>query len=135
MFLCCWLLLIVYCLYRLIVYLLIAIVLFGVHTVWWVIQDSQGDQPMADGIFLSKIKIYLSVYLSLSLYENRITPIIITDITGRRNIRIQNPYTCTTSSGGYGFAHYCSRFANGTEVTKRCVNLFATEVLLPLSGC
>ena len=33
------------------------------------------------------------------LYENRITPIIITDITGRRNVRIQNPYTCTTSSG------------------------------------
>ena len=36
---------------------------------------------------------------ALSLYENRITPIIITDITGRRNVRIQNPYTCTTSSG------------------------------------
>ena len=35
---------------------------------------------------------------ALSLYENRITPIIITDITGRRNVRIQNPYTCTTSS-------------------------------------
>ena len=35
---------------------------------------------------------------ALSLYDNRITPIIITDITGRRNVRIQNPYTCTTSS-------------------------------------
>ena len=35
---------------------------------------------------------------ALSLYENRITPIIIADITGRRNVRIQNPYTCTTSS-------------------------------------
>ena len=35
---------------------------------------------------------------ALSLYENRITPVIITDITGRRNVRIQNPYTCTTSS-------------------------------------
>ena len=28
------------------------------------IQDSQGDQPMADGTFLFKIKIYLSIYLS-----------------------------------------------------------------------
>ena len=36
---------------------------------------------------------------ALSLYDNRITPIIITDITGRCNVRIQNPYTCTTSSG------------------------------------
>jgi len=27
-----------------------------------------------------------------------------------------------------------SRFANGTEVTTRRVNLFATEALLPLSG-
>ena len=36
---------------------------------------------------------------ALSLYDNRITPIIITDITGRRNVRIQNPYTSTTSSG------------------------------------
>ena len=36
---------------------------------------------------------------ALSLYDNRITPIIITDITGRRNVRIQNSYTCTTSSG------------------------------------
>ena len=36
---------------------------------------------------------------ALTLYDNRITPIIITDITGRRNVRIQNPYTCTTSSG------------------------------------
>ena len=35
---------------------------------------------------------------ALSLYDNRITTIIITDITGRRNVRIQNPYTCTTSS-------------------------------------
>ena len=35
---------------------------------------------------------------ALSLYDNRITPIIITDITGRRNVRIQNPYTCTTCS-------------------------------------
>ena len=34
----------------------------------------------------------------LSLYDNRIIPIIITDITGRCNVRIQNPYTCTTSS-------------------------------------
>ena len=44
---------------------------------------------------------------ALSLYDNRITPIIITDITGRRNVSIQNPYTCTTSSGQlvqvYGF--------------------------------
>ena len=36
---------------------------------------------------------------ALSLYDNRIIPIIITDITGRRNVRVQNPYTCTTSSG------------------------------------
>ena len=36
---------------------------------------------------------------ALSLYDNRITPFMITDITGRRNVRIQNPYTCTTSSG------------------------------------
>ena len=35
---------------------------------------------------------------ALSLYDNHITPIIMTDITGRRNVRIQNPYTCTTSS-------------------------------------
>ena len=39
---------------------------------------------------------------ALSLYDNCITPFIITDITGRRNVRIQNPYTCTTSSG-YGY--------------------------------
>ena len=30
------------------------------------------------------------------LYDNRIIPIIITDITGKCNVRIQNPYTCTT---------------------------------------
>ena len=36
---------------------------------------------------------------ALSLYDSRITPIIITDITGRCNVRIQIPYTCTTSSG------------------------------------
>ena len=36
---------------------------------------------------------------ALSLYGNRITPIIITDITERRNVRIQNLYTCTTPSG------------------------------------
>ena len=35
---------------------------------------------------------------ALSLYDNRITLIIITDITGRRNVRIQNPYTCTTTN-------------------------------------
>ena len=38
---------------------------------------------------------------ALSLYDNRITQVIITDITGRRNVRIQNPYTCTTSSDGF----------------------------------
>ena len=41
--------------------------LIGVCTVWWVIQDSQGDQPMADGTFLSKIKIYVSIYLSIGM--------------------------------------------------------------------
>ena len=30
---------------------------------------------------------------------------IITDITGRRNVRIQNPYTCTTSSGVMRFSY------------------------------
>ena len=39
-----------------------------------------------------------AVWHSSFVYDNRITPIIITDITGRRNVRIQNPYTCTTSS-------------------------------------
>ena len=34
----------------------------------------------------------------LSLYDNRITLIIITDIPGRCNVHIQNPYICTTSS-------------------------------------
>ena len=43
---------------------LLLLFLVGVCTVWWVIQDSQGDQPMADGTFLSKIKTYLSIYLS-----------------------------------------------------------------------
>ena len=33
------------------------------------IQDSQGDQPMADGTFLVKIKIHLSIYLSNRKYK------------------------------------------------------------------
>ena len=42
----------------------------------------------------------------LSLYDNRIIPIIITDITGRCNVRIQNPYTCTTSSARSALASF-----------------------------
>ena len=38
---------------------------FGVVLCGGYIQDSQGDQPMADGTYLLKIKIYLS-YLYLS---------------------------------------------------------------------
>jgi len=34
----------------------------------------------------------------------------------------------------YNNLYFNSRFANGTEVATRRVNLFATEVLLPLSG-
>ena len=47
---CCWHLLIVCC-------------SFGVVLCGGYIQDSQGDQPMADGTYLLKIKIYLSIYL------------------------------------------------------------------------
>ena len=47
----CWHLLIVYLLF-------LGVVLCGSY-----IQDSQGDQPMADGTFLLKIKIYLSISL------------------------------------------------------------------------
>ena len=36
---------------------------FGVVLCGGYIQDSQGDQPMADWTFLLKIKIYLSIYL------------------------------------------------------------------------
>ena len=35
---------------------------------------------------------------ALSLYDNRITPIVIMDIIGRCNVCVKNPYTCTTSS-------------------------------------
>ena len=44
---------------------------------------------------------------ALSLYDNRITPIIITDITRRCNVRIQNPYTCTTLSSSDDFDYEC----------------------------
>ena len=56
---------------------------------------------------------------ALSLYENRITPIIITDITGRRNVRIQNPYTCTTSSALQFYGNIAETFAHAQAVDTR----------------
>ena len=58
--------------------------------------------------------------IALSLYDNCITPIIITDITGKCNVRIQNPFTCTTSSAAYTSLHVANcRRATPTNCMSR----------------
>ena len=64
----------------------------------------------------------------LLLYDSHITPIIITDITGRCNVRIQILYTCTTSSepdpfrsaGPIAFSMQHAESMLHTESNQRC---------------
>ena len=67
---------------------------------------------------------------ALLLYDNRITPIIISDITGRCNVRIQNPYTCTIPPNEKCGLGMTLRFEGGT---RRFSNLDAvfTEIRIP----
>ena len=84
-----------------------------------------------------------ALWHALSLCDSRITPIIITDITGRCNVRIQIPYTCTTSSDcGHratkrlGATVYTLKILNSKLSPTGCyysISLWITEYLCPYS--